>query len=416
MLHNLFRLDLSFNSFSGTLPAEISQIKSLKFLILAYNNFSGGIPQEYGNMLALQVLDLSFNRLTGSIPASFGKLTSLLWLMLDSNSLSGEIPQEIGNCTSLLWFNVANNKLSGGFHPKLTNMGSNPFPTFEVNRQSNDSIIIAATGECMELTRWIPVKFPPFLFIYAILTKKNCRSLWRHILEGEGLFPGCAAGLMAHTLEIPAYLQLSGNKISGEIPASISLMKRLSMLHLGFNEFEGRLPPEIGKLPLSFLNLTHNNFSGQLPQEVGNLKCLRNLDLSWNNFSGAFPKSLNDLNELSTFNISYNPLVSGVIPVTGQLSTFEKASFLGNPLLQFPTSFNRSGNNTSSKEPDNGTKGEEEDDEDTIDMSVFYWSTSSTYVAALIGIAALMYFDCPLHRAWFRLVNAFIASAKRMLS
>ena len=122
------------------------------------------------------------------------------------------------------------------------------------------------------------------------------------------------------------------------------------------------------------------------------------------------------MNELSTFNISYNPLISGVIPVTGQLSTFEKASFLGNPLQQFPTSFNRSGNNTSSKEPDNGRKGEEEDDEDTIDMSVFYWSTSSTYVAALIGIAALMYFDCSLHRAWFRLVNALIASAKSMLS
>ena len=218
-------------------------------------------------MLEIQVLDLSFNRLTGSIPASFGKLTSLLWLMLDSNSLSGEIPQEIGNCTSLLWFNVANNKLSGGFHPKLTNMGSNPFPTFEVNRQRNDSIIIAATGECLELTRWILVKFPPFLFIYEILMKKNYRSLWRHILEGEGLFPGCTAGLMAHTLEIPAYLQLSGNKISGEIPASISQMKRLSMLHLGFNEFEGRLPPEIGKLPLSFLTLPIIIFQASFPKK-----------------------------------------------------------------------------------------------------------------------------------------------------
>lgn len=344
-LPNLFRLDLSFNNFSGRLPAEISQIQSLKFLILAYNNFSGDIPHEYGNMPGLQALDLSFNRLTGSIPASFGNLTSLLWLMLANNSLSGEIPREIGNCSSLLWFNVANNQLSGGFHPELTRMGIDPSPTFEVNRQNNDNII-AGSGECLAMRRWIPAEFPPFMFVYAILTKKSCRSLWDHVLKGYGLFPVCSAGSTVRTLDISAYLQLSGNKLSGEFPANISQMKKLSMLHLGFNEFEGKLPPEIGQLPLAFLNLTRNNFSGQIPQEIGNLKCLQNLDLSYNNFSGNFPTSLNDLNELSKFNISYNPLISGVIPSTGQLTTFEKESFLGNPLLRFPSFFNHSGNST----------------------------------------------------------------------
>ncbi|CAH2067226.1 unnamed protein product [Thlaspi arvense] len=344
-LPNLFRLDLSMNNFSGQLPAEISQIRSLKFLILAYNNFSGQIPQEYGNMPGLQALDLSFNKLTGSIPASFGKLSSLLWLMLANNSLSGDIPREIGNCSSLLWFNVANNQLSGRFHPELTKMGNNPYPTFEVNRQNNDNII-AGSGECLAMRRWIPAEFPPFKFVYAILTKKSCRSLWDHVLKGYGLFPVCSAGSTVRTLDISAYLQLSGNKLSGEVPANISQMKKLSMLHLGFNEFQGKLPPEIGQLPLAFLNLTRNNFSGQIPQEIGNLKCLQNLDLSCNNFSGNFPTILNDLTEMSKFNISYNSLISGVIPSTGQLATFEEDSFLGNPLLRFPSFFNQSGNST----------------------------------------------------------------------
>uniref|UniRef100_A0A1J3CNV8 non-specific serine/threonine protein kinase n=1 Tax=Noccaea caerulescens TaxID=107243 RepID=A0A1J3CNV8_NOCCA len=344
-LPNLSRLDLSYNNFSGRLPPEISRIQSLKFLILAYNDFSGDIPQEYGNMPGLQALDLSFNKLTGSIPASFGKLTSLLWLMLANNSLSGEIPRELGNCSSLLWFNVANNQLSGGFHPELTRMGSDPFPTFEVNRRNNDNII-AGSGECLAMKRWIPAEFPPFMFVYAILTKKSCRSLWDHVLKGKGLFPVCSPGSNVRTLDISSYLQLSGNKLSGEVPASISQMKKLSTLHLGFNEFEGKLPKEIGQLPLAFLNLTRNKFSGQIPQEIGNLKCLQNLDLSYNNFSGNFPTSLNDLNELSKFNISYNSFISGVIPSTGQLATFEEDSFLGNPLLQFPSFFNHSGNNT----------------------------------------------------------------------
>ncbi|KAJ4883760.1 putative LRR receptor-like serine/threonine-protein kinase [Raphanus sativus] len=347
-LPNLSRLDLSFNNFSGKLPPEISKMWSLKFLILAFNNFSGDIPKEYGDMPSLQALDLSFNNLTGSIPSSFGRLTSLLWLMLANNSLSGEIPREIGNCSSLLWFNVANNHLTGGLHPELTRMGSNPSPTFEVNRGNTDNII-AGSGECLAMKRWIPAEFPPFNFVYAILTKKSCRSLWDHVLKGYGLFPVCSSGSMVRTLDISSYLQLSGNRLTGEVPASISRMKKLSMLHLGLNEFHGKLPKEIGELPLAFLNLTRNNFSGQIPEEVENLKCLQNLDLSYNNFSGNFPTSLNDLSELSKFNISYNPFITGVIPSTGQLTTFEKDSFLGNPLLKFPSFFNQSGNNNNNK-------------------------------------------------------------------
>ncbi|CAN8234828.1 unnamed protein product [Cochlearia groenlandica] len=355
-LPNLFRLDLSYNNFSGPLPAEISEIQSLKFLILAYNNFSGDIPHEYGNMPGLQALDLSFNNLTGSIPASFGKLTSLMWLMLANNSLSGEIPRELGNCSSLLWFNVANNKLTGGFHPELTKMGNNPYPTFEVNRQNKDKII-AGSGECLAMKRWIPAEFPPFMFVYAILTKKSCRSLWDHVLKGQGLFPVCSSGSKQRTLDISAYLQLSGNKLSGEVPTNISQMKKLSMLHLGYNEFDGKLPREIGDLPLAFLNLTRNKFSGQIPQEIGNLKCLQNLDLSYNNFSGNFPTSLNDLSEMSKFNISYNPFISGVIPSTGQLATFEQESFLGNPLLRFPSFFIQSENNNTRNRVSNQTIG-----------------------------------------------------------
>ncbi|XP_013737881.1 probable LRR receptor-like serine/threonine-protein kinase At1g74360 isoform X2 [Brassica napus] len=407
-LPNLSRLDLSYNNFSGRLPAEISQ--SLMFLVLAYNNFSGDIPREYGNMPRLQALDLSFSRLTGSIPASFGKLTSLLWLMLANNSLSGEIPREIGNCSSLLWLNVANNQLSGGFHHELTKMGSNPFPTFEVNRRTMDNTI-SGSGECLVMRRWIPAEFPPFIFGLESLTKRSCRTLWNHVLKGKCIFPVCPAGSIVGPLDVSGYLQLSGNKLSGEVTANISQMKKLSMLHLGFNEFEGKLPIEIGLLPLAFLNLTRNKFSGQIPKEIGNIYNLQNLDLSSNNFSGNFPTSLNDLSAMSKFNISYNPLITGVIPSTGQLTTFEKDSFLGNPLLQFPSFVIQSGNNnTSSGERDNGR------DEDAIDMLAFYWSTFSFYVVALVGILVLVYFDCPWCRAWLRLVDAFTVSLKSMLS
>ncbi|XP_044485343.1 probable LRR receptor-like serine/threonine-protein kinase At1g74360 [Mangifera indica] len=337
-LPSVSRLDLSFNNFSGPLPVEISQMHSLKFLIMSYNDFSGNIPPEYGNLLLIQALDLSFNQLTGSIPPSIGNLASLLWLLLANNSLSGEIPREIGNCSSLLWLNLENNQLSGHIPTELTNIGRDPSSTFKLNQQHDDQII-AGSGECLTMKRWIPADYPPFSFVYTILTRKRCRSIWDRLLKGYGIFTVCGGGSNIRTSQITGYLQLSGNQLSGEVPIEIGKMQNFSMLHLGFNQFYGKLPSQIDKLALVVLNLTRNSFSGTIPSEIGNIKCLLNLDLSYNNFSGTFPASFNELSDLSKFNISYNPFISGSIPSTGQLATFERSSYLGDPLLYLPDFF-----------------------------------------------------------------------------
>ncbi|KAI9117391.1 hypothetical protein K1719_011557 [Acacia pycnantha] len=337
-LPNISRLDLSYNNFSGPLPTEMSQMSSLKLLMLAYNQFNGPIPSEFGNLPHLQALDLSFNNLHGPIPPTLGNLTSLLWLMLANNSLTGEIPRELGNCSSLLWLNLANNKLTGKFPPELANIGRNAVVTFESNRQYDT--ISAGSGECLAMKRWIPADYPPFSFVYDILTRKNCRSIWDRLLKGHGIFPICSSFLP--TSQISGYVQLSGNELSGEIPREIGKMLNLSMLHLGFNKFYGKLPAEVKSMPLVVFNLTRNEFAGEIPWEIGTMKCLMNLDLSYNNFSGVFPSSLGSLTELTKFNISYNPFISGEIPSSGQLATFEKYSYLGDPLLHLPSFFDNS--------------------------------------------------------------------------
>ncbi|PIA62937.1 hypothetical protein AQUCO_00200746v1, partial [Aquilegia coerulea] len=342
-LPNIQRLDLSFNNFASNIPVEFSTMSSLKFLYLAQCQFTGNIPLEFGNLSGLQALDLSSNMLTGTIPPTLGKLTSLLWLMLANNSLTGEIPAELGNCGSLLWLNLANNQLSGKLPPQLTNMGLNITPTFKLNRQSKD--VPAGSGECSAMRRWLPADYPPFSFVYTLLTRKKCRSLWDQLLKGYGIFPICQNGSTVRTFEISGYLQLSGNKLTGEVPPEVGRMENLSLIHLGMNHFSGNLPQEISRLPLVVLNITSNNFSGEIPSSLGNMHCLQNLDLSFNNFSGVFPPSLGDLNELNKFNISYNPFISGWVPTTGQFSTFESESFLGDPLLILPFQ------NTSGKAP-----------------------------------------------------------------
>ncbi|KAL3640537.1 hypothetical protein CASFOL_015505 [Castilleja foliolosa] len=358
-LPNVSRLDLSFNNFTGLLPVEFSRLPSLKFLILANNQFDGSIPSEYGDFPGIQALDLSFNNLNGSIPSSLGNLKSLLWLMLSNNFLTGRIPSELGNCSSLLWLNLADNGLSGPLPSQLANIGSYPMPTFMLNRQSN--LMPPGSGECLAMKRWIPANYPPFSFVYNLLTKRKCRTIWDRILKGHGLFSVCLPGSNIRAIQLSGYVQLSGNRLTGQIPAEIGNMRNFSMLQLGQNLFSGKLPSEIGKLPLVVLNVSRNMFSGEIPMQIGDLKCLQNLDLSYNNFSGAFPNSLNNLNDLSKFNVSYNPNISGFIPLTGQLATFEKWSFLGDPLLRLPTFIT----NTTNVAPPSGIKNTRDDNKNT---------------------------------------------------
>ncbi|KAG5035404.1 hypothetical protein JHK87_010314 [Glycine soja] len=331
-LTNLSRLDISFNNFSGPLPVEISQMSGLTFLTLTYNQFSGPIPSELGKLTRLMALDLAFNNFTGPIPPSLGNLSSLLWLTLSDNSLSEEIPPELGNCSSMLWLNLANNKLSGKFPSELTRIGRNARATFESNNR-NLGGVVAGNSECLAMKRWIPADYPPFSFVYTILTRKNCRALWDRLLKGYSIFPMCSSHPSSRPSHITGYVQLSGNQLSGEIPSEIGTMVNFSMLHFGDNKFTGKFPPEMVDLPLVVLNITRNNFSSELPSDIGNMKCLQDLDLSWNNFSGAFPVSLAHLDELSMFNISYNPLISGTVPPAGHLLTFDNDSYLGDPLL-----------------------------------------------------------------------------------
>ncbi|WOH10428.1 hypothetical protein DCAR_0729897 [Daucus carota subsp. sativus] len=333
-LTNIARLDLSYNNLSGHLPIAFTEMLGLKHLFLAFNQFSGNIPLEYGNFPQLQILDLSYNMLSGSIPPTLGKLNSLLWLMLADNQLTGEIPPELGNCSSLLWLNFANNQISGKIPPELADMAKNATPTFLVNRI--DDRITAGSGECSVLTRWIPADYPPFSFVFTLLTVKKCRSLWDMLLKGYGIFPVCAPGSKVRTNIITGYVLLHNNSLSGRIPTEIGKMQKLSMLHLGINNFDGTLPEDLAQIPLVVFNVSQNKFSGEIPVALGTMTCLRNLDLSYNNFSGTFPASLNNLNDLSSFNVSYNPYITGLVPGTGQLATFEKSSFLGNPLLRLP--------------------------------------------------------------------------------
>lgn len=76
-------------------------------------------------------------------------------------------------------------------------------------------------------------------------------------------------------------LDVSGNKLSGSLPAEIRKMRNLQVLIAADNQMTG-VPAEIGQLrKLRVINFVNNNLSG-LPMELGNLSNLQTLDLRGN--------------------------------------------------------------------------------------------------------------------------------------
>jgi uncharacterized membrane protein YhaH (DUF805 family) len=130
-LKYLQTLDLSQNSFNGSLPSYLIQCKRLKNLVLSRNFFTGFLPDELGNNLVmLQTLNLSHNSFRGLIPGSLGNLSSLRGVLdLSHNRFDGPIPASLGNLPELVYINLTYNNLSGAIPQTdaLVNVGPTAF-------------------------------------------------------------------------------------------------------------------------------------------------------------------------------------------------------------------------------------------------------------------------------------------------
>ena len=110
-------------------------------------------------------------------------------------------------------------------------------------------------------------------------------------------------GLSSHNQHIYSLIDLSKNKLSGAIPASLGNLKRL--------------------------NVSSNKLSGHIPQNLGDPESLETLYLSNNNISGTIPQSFTELKQLSLLDVSNNKL-SGKIPRGGQMDRINDPRYFAN--------------------------------------------------------------------------------------
>ncbi|XP_042486452.1 MDIS1-interacting receptor like kinase 2-like, partial [Macadamia integrifolia] len=277
-------LDLSMNQFSGLVPSEICLLTSLKILYLDQNNFSGSIPYRMGRLKDLTILTMYSNNLSGFIPESLGNLSYLHELSLYQNNLIGSIPTSIGKLRELYILYLYRNQLSGPIPQELGNLTQLRSLSLE-----NNNLIGSIPQEIGNL--------------------KSLTDLYLPKNNFNGSIPASLGNLRNLTT-----LSLYQNQLSGRIPLEIGNLTSLTDLDLPLNNLTGCIPTTLGNLKkLTNLNLLKNQLSGSIPEEIGNLTNLANLQLGDNHFSGSLPQGLCMSGSLENFT-AFNNHIIGLIP------------------------------------------------------------------------------------------------------
>ncbi|KAM5552443.1 hypothetical protein ABKV19_027004 [Rosa sericea] len=308
MLRSLQHLDLSFNSFWGSVPEFIisNLSSSLKTLDLRNNIFNGFIPQSLGKLSQLVSLDLSYNIFNGSIPQSLGKLSQLVSLDLSYNSWEG-------NLTEAHFIN-------------LTKLES-----FAVGTAQPVPIIFNLIDY-----EWIP----PFKLHH--IEMHNCRvgpdfPVWLQSqtelvsvsLENAGLSGAIPEEWLSKISSQIQWLDLSSNQISGKLPFRFNSFPNLESIVLSHNQFDGTIPSSICSIQsLSDLALNNNQLSGEFPKEWSLWSNIVIVDVSNNNMSGNIPSSMGIPSSLGILKTDNNHF-SGEIPSALQNCSGLQRLYLG---------------------------------------------------------------------------------------
>ncbi|XP_061350344.1 probable leucine-rich repeat receptor-like serine/threonine-protein kinase At3g14840 [Gastrolobium bilobum] len=237
---NLRKISLYGNRLTGQIPKEIGNITTLESLVLEFNQFSGNLPPELGNLSHIQRLHLTSNNFTGEIPETFARLTTLTELRLGDNQFSGKIPDFIQKWTNLNILAIQGSGFSG------------PIP-------SGVSFLQNLTDLRISDLNGPDSTFPRV----DNMTKLNVLIL-RSCLINDTL---------------PQYLQNKTN------------FNELQVLDLSYNKLSGNISENFEQLlGVTYLYLTGNLLTGPVPKWIEKAK--KNIDLSYNNFSNENPQQL----------------------------------------------------------------------------------------------------------------------------
>ncbi|XP_058100926.1 probable LRR receptor-like serine/threonine-protein kinase At1g53430 isoform X1 [Magnolia sinica] len=253
----LTNLDLTRNYLNGSIPATWASLPLVNLSLLG-NRISGRIPEELGNIKTLKKLVIENNEIEGPLPPKLGDLISLEEFFISANDITGEIPGNFINLTNLTDFRIDGNPISG------------KIPDFIRNWKQLDRLDMQGTS----MTGPIPS---------SIAFLEKLKELRISDLDGPSMpFPNL------EKMTKMKRLVLRNCSISDKIPLYIGKWEDLKLLDLSFNKLTGEIPSNFtDKSSPDIMYLTSNSLTGKIPPWI--LISSRNFDLSYNNFSGTPP-------------------------------------------------------------------------------------------------------------------------------
>ncbi|XP_069143850.1 cuscuta receptor 1-like isoform X2 [Solanum lycopersicum] len=395
----LLLLDLSKNHLTGSIPVEICKFKLIQVLAISENRLSGFIPScvsslplehihleknQLGgglehvlfNFSSLITLDLRYNNFTGHIPHTIGSLNSLNYLLLSHNQLEGQIPIQICMLNMLSIMDLSFNKLYGPLFPCLGNLT-------QAKKDAKKRITYY-----FYKTYWNPW----LTFLRWIWLERHYHN--RH-------------GILVDTLLMDAETVVQFSTKRNSYTYKGSILKYMSGIDLSSNRLTGEIPIEIGNMSnIHTLNLSHNHLIGRIPNTFSNLQEIESLDLSCNRLNGSIPVGLIELNSLAVFSVAYNNLSGAVPDFKAQFGTFNKSSYEGNPSLCGYPLDNKCGMSPKLSNISN-INGDEESSE-LEDIQCFYIGLVVSYGAILLGLSTALCFNRYWRKAWFRMIEALM--------
>ncbi|KAL4575810.1 hypothetical protein LXL04_011896 [Taraxacum kok-saghyz] len=155
-------------------------------------------------------------------------------------------------------------------------------------------------------------------------------------------------------------------------------------MDLSSNKLVGEIPKELTRLSgLLDLNLSNNHLTGHIPDRIDDMKSIVSFDLSINDLSGAIPQSMSVLTSLCHLNLSHNNLF-GRIPTGRQLQTLiDPSIYAGNKKLcgsPLPINCKR----------DEVPQTRRNNEEDKEDEKMWIYSTTSGFVIGFVGILGIL--------------------------
>nr|GMD30765.1 receptor-like protein EIX2 [Ipomoea batatas] len=358
--YDLYSLNLANNNFFGEIPLSIGHLNNMASLHLRSNRFDGEFPLSLNNCTSLAILDLGNNYFTGGIPASIGEsLKELRILCMDSNELEGSIPINICQLQFIHIIDLSSNHLSGSI-PTCFNSLMTTYDEWMPNMEAFGS---------SQQTYGILNSVKEVFFDYEWL-------MWKGLEVEYG-----------KNLKFMKLIDLSSNKLVGDIPVEIT------DLHM-----------------LNSLNLSRNNLTGSIPDKIGQMSSLENLDLSNNQLFGAIPMSLASLSFIAHLDLSNNNL-SGCIPLGTQLQGFTEA-YRGNSKLRGPPLQTKCHRDEPGNAPQKGGIDEIEEDGRWIIWDFdFFVSLALGFILGFWGVCGTLI----LKRSWRHAYFQFLEDKKEKL-